>query len=69
MRKGLKKAFEEIGKHFLNIAVAIVVFAILQPIIKKTFDIGTAILFIIAYFVVMVVGTIFIIIGGSEDEQ
>ncbi|WP_231475349.1 hypothetical protein [Persephonella sp. KM09-Lau-8] len=41
----MKKVFEEIGKHFLNIGVAIVVFAILQPIIKGKFDIKISFIF------------------------
>ncbi|WP_457634568.1 hypothetical protein [Persephonella sp.] len=68
MRKGLKNALNEIGKHFLNVAVAVIVFSIIQPLINGKFQIGTAILFIIAYFILVIIATVFIIVGGKEDE-
>lgn len=66
--KKLSEGLKELGKHLLNIGVAIIVFAIIQPLVNGKFQIGTAILFIIAYFTVVVIGTILIIEGGNKDE-
>lgn len=68
MRKGLKKAFEEIGKHLLNIGVAIIVFAILQPIVKDKFDVKIALSFGIIYLIVFTIAVFLIAIGGNRDE-
>ena len=67
-KKGLRKAFEEIGKHLLNIGVAIIVFAILQPIIKDKFDIKIALSFGIIYLIIFTIAVILIAIGGNNDE-
>jgi len=68
VRKGLKKAFEEIGKHLLNIGVAIIVFAILQPIVKDKFDVKIALSFGIIYLIVFTIAVFLIAIGGNRDE-
>ncbi len=64
----IKESFKEYGKHLLNIGVAIIVFAILQPIVKGEFKTSTAIYFIIAYIFVSVLGNVFIAVGGKKDE-
>ncbi len=67
-KKGLKKAFEEVGKHFLNIGVAIIVFAILQPIIKNEFSLKSSLMFGLIYLIVFSIAVFLIMIGGKEDE-
>ena len=64
----MKKVFEEIGKHFLNIGVAIVVFAILQLIIKGKFDIKISFIFGLIYLVIVLVSAILIAVGGESNE-
>jgi len=49
LRRSLRRSFEEIGKHFLNIGVAIVVFAISQPIIKDEFSLKKSLIFAFIY--------------------
>ncbi len=68
MKKGLREAFIELGKHFFNIAVAIIVFAVLQPLIRGNINIKVAIIFSIIYFALVTTATILIIIGGSKSE-
>ncbi|RUM48184.1 MAG: hypothetical protein DSY47_06105 [Hydrogenothermus sp.] len=68
IKKGIKKAFEEFGKHLLNVGVAVIVFAILQPIIKGKFDKETSIVFGLIYVTIAVISSVLIVIGGSEDE-
>ncbi len=63
----MKKVFEEIGKHFLNIGVAIVVFAILQPIIKGEFDIKISLVFGFIYLVIVLISAILIAVGGENN--
>jgi ABC-type Mn2+/Zn2+ transport system permease subunit len=67
-KKGLKRAFEEAGKHLLNIGVAIIVFAILQPIVKNEFSLKSSLIFGIVYLIIFAIAVFLIIIGGDEDE-
>jgi len=63
----IKKAVEETGKHFLNVAVALIIFAILQPIIKGEFNLKTGIIFVTAYIVILLIGNLLIAFGGKDD--
>ncbi len=64
----IKESLKEYGKHLLNIGVAIIVFAIPQPIIRGEFKTSIAMYFIFAYILVSVIGNIFIAIGGQKYE-
>lgn len=66
--KGLKKAFEEVGKHFLNIGVAVIVFAILQPIVKSEFSPKSSLIFAVLYLIIFTIAVFLIMLGGREDE-
>ncbi|WP_164930571.1 hypothetical protein [Aquifex aeolicus] len=68
LKKPAKKTLEEIGKHYLNIGVAIIVFAIIQPIVQGKFNIKVALYFGLAYFIVFSIAIILLVIGGSCDE-
>ncbi len=67
-KKGLIKASEEIGKHLFNIGVAVVVFSILQPVIKGSFNLKSALTFGLIYLIIFLFASILIIVGGSKDE-
>lgn len=67
-KKGLKKAFEEVGKHLLNIGVAIIVFAILQPIVKNEFSPKSSLIFAIVYLIIFTIAVFLIVVGGRENE-
>jgi uncharacterized membrane protein (DUF441 family) len=68
MKKGIKKAFEEAGKHLLNIGVAIIVFAILQPILKNEFSLKSSLIFAVVYLLIFAIAIFLIAIGGEENE-
>jgi len=65
--KGLYKALEELGKHFLNVGVAVVVFAILKPIIDGKFKPKIALYFFITYLLIVVTSTVFLVFGGRNE--
>jgi MFS-type transporter involved in bile tolerance (Atg22 family) len=64
-----KKAFEEYGKSLLNFSVAILIFAILQPVINEKINILQMLTFGIIYLVVVFVGMIFINLGEENDSK
>lgn len=68
MKKGIKKSFEEAGKHLLNIGVAIIVFAILQPIVKNEFSLKSSLIFAFVYLIIFAIAIFLIALGGKEDE-
>lgn len=68
MQSGLKKAFEEVGKHFLNVCVAIIVFAIIQPLVNGTFNLKLAVYSAVAYFTLFVSSIILLVLGGTNNE-
>ena len=63
----LKKAFSELGKQFLNVGVAGVVFAFLQPFVQKTLSLETALFSVIWYITFTLVG--FLLISLSEEKN
>ncbi len=69
MKKGIGKALEEFGKHLLNIAVAIIVFTIIQPYIHNEIDINKVLIVIFIYFFIVLIGLMFIWIGGNKDDS
>lgn len=64
----IKESLKEYGKHLLNIGVAIIVFAILQPIVKGEFELNKALYFVIAYIFIVLIGNVLIALGGNENE-
>ncbi|WP_081825251.1 hypothetical protein [Persephonella sp. IF05-L8] len=64
-----KKAFEEYGKSLLNFSVAILIFAILQPVINEKINILQMLTFGIIYLVVVFAGMIFINLGEENDNK
>jgi len=58
-----KKALGETGKHFQNIGVAIIVFAILQPILKGRFDLKISLIFAIIYVAILAISILLLSIG------
>ena len=63
-----RKGLEEVGKAVINIGVAVIVFAIIQPIVNGKFSmtlIGSA----LAMFVLLeTIGFFLVSYGGDEDE-
>ncbi len=64
-----KKAFGEYGKSLLNFSVAILIFAILQPVINEKINLLQMLTFGIIYLVVVFAGMIFINLGEENDNR
>ncbi|HHG74953.1 MAG TPA: hypothetical protein ENK22_07895 [Persephonella sp.] len=64
-----KKAFEEYGKSLLNFSVAILIFAILQPVINEKINMLQMLIFGVIYLVVVFAGMIFINLGEEDDNK
>ena len=67
-RERYKIAFEELGKHSLNIGVAVIVFAIIQPIVGGSLNFKIAIFASIFYVILLTIGVFFLYIGGDCNE-
>jgi len=61
------KSKEELGKHLLNIGVAIIVFAIIQLIMENRIDFVKVEIFVIIY--VLIASTGYFLIKASEEEK
>ena len=63
------KSLEEFGKQLLNIGVAIIVFAIIQSLIKHSFNFSDIVIAIISYKIITLSGILFIEIGVYKNES
>jgi len=63
------KLLEEFGKQLLNIGVAIIVFAVIQPLIKHSFNFSNIVIAIISYTIITLSGILFIETGGYKNES
>ena len=61
------KSKEELGKHLLNIGVAIIVFAIIQPIMESKVDFVKVGIFAVIYILIASIG--YFLIKASEDAE
>ncbi len=61
-----KEAFQEVGKQLLNVAVAGLVFALLQPIVHRELTINLIVVAALWYFLFTLIGVLFIAIGGKN---
>ena len=59
------KSKEELGKHLLNIGVAVIVFAVLQSIMNNKVDFVKVVVFAIVY--ILIASTGYFLIKASED--
>ena len=55
-----REYLKELWKQFLNLAIAIIVFAIIQPVIKGEIKLSVAIIAVLLYFVFTTIGGILI---------
>ncbi len=63
------KSLEEFGKQLLNIGVAIIVFAVIQPLINHSYSFNDIIIAVFSYTIITLSGILFIEIGGCKDES
>ncbi len=64
-----KEYLKELGKQLLNIGVAIVVFAIIQPLMKGDLKPSIAIYSIITYIIITTFGLFFVKLGEGENKN
>jgi len=62
-----REDLKEFGKHLLNVAVAIIVFSIIQPLVKGDLHPDIVIYSIVAYIIVVTTGMFFIRKGAKND--
>ena len=62
-----KEAYKEIGKSSLNIAVAWVIFGIIQPVFAGKFSIVNGVIASLAFIAFLSVGIILLNRGGSDE--
>ena len=62
------KGLNELGKGFINLAIAIIVFAIVQPLVSGkaslSISIASAVIAVILFFI----GVILSSLGGTDNE-
>ncbi len=62
-----REELKEVGKQILNIGVAIVVFAIIQPFIKHKIDVITTFFAFLSYIALTLIGAYLIKKGGKQE--
>ena len=64
-----RKAFSEVGKQFLNIAVAGLVFAFIQPFVHEELKFNMTLFSAIWYITFTVVGFLLIALGEVQNGR
>ncbi len=64
----IQKGLKELGKGFINIGVAFIIFAIIQPFVKEKISIKIAVVSIIFSFIFFIIGVILSSLNGEKDE-
>ena len=64
-----KKAFTEIGKQFLNVAVAGLVFAFVQPFVHEELGLKTTLFSVCWYVAFTLSGALLISLGEEKDGR
>ena len=65
----MNKVYEEFGKFFLNISVAIVVFVFIQPFVAKTFDFTAGLIAILFLLTFMIVAYVLLKRAGDKNGE
>jgi len=63
-----RESSKEVGKGFINIGVAFVIFALIQPFVKGEFNINLFLVAIFGFFVSTLIGSLFIAFGGKKND-
>lgn len=64
-----KEGFKEFGKALINIGVAAIIFAIIQPFVKGEFSAKLGIIALIMFLSLSGVGILLISLGGKENDN
>jgi len=62
------EALKEVGKHLLNLALAIAIYLLIQPFLKDSSSLKLFMMGIFFYFVLIALGILLIVIGNKIDE-
>ena len=63
------EALKEVGKHLLNLALAVAVYLLIQPFLKGIFSLKTFIIGISFYFLLIASGILLIILGNRLSDK
>jgi len=63
----MNKVYEEFGKFFLNISVAVVVFVFIKPIVEGEFNIFTGSIFGVVIFGLLFFAYVLLKMAGNND--
>ncbi|EDP73463.1 hypothetical protein [Hydrogenivirga sp. 128-5-R1-1] len=63
-----KISAKEVGKGFINIGVAFIVFALIQPIINNNLSLKTTLIALVGFSLSVLVGSLLIAFGGKSDD-
>ena len=64
----LLKGLNELGKGFINLGVAFLVFAVIQPFVKNNIDLKTSFVSIMFSSILFIVGVLLSSLGGKKSE-
>jgi len=68
----MERVVEDFGKWFLNLALALAIGLIIQPLAKGTFDLGAALKTLSVIAILLAFGGTFLYlstkVGGSKDD-
>ena len=63
------KGLNELGKGLINLAVAIIVFAVVQPLVKGSFSWDTSVASFFVSVILISIGVFFASLKGDKNEQ
>jgi hypothetical protein len=63
------KGLNELGKSFMNLAVALIVFAIIQPFVKGEFSISITVVSVVISAILFFIGVSLSSLGGRDHES
>ncbi|EDP73742.1 hypothetical protein [Hydrogenivirga sp. 128-5-R1-1] len=64
-----KNVANELGKTFLNISVAVLVFLLLQPFVKGELTFKLVIMAVGGFLINVIAGSVLIYLGGDDNER
>ena len=66
--EGFKNIANELGKGFINLAVAFVIFAFLQPLVKEKLTAKLLYIAVFGFILFVTIGSILLYLGGKNNE-
>ena len=63
-----RKGLEEVGKAIINIGVAVIIFAIVQPVVNGKFSTRLGLIAFFAFLLLLITGFWLVSYGGDRDE-